>query len=77
MLKGDNKAKGAIPVPVSESVPFTVPEIFRVAVREPDADGVKVKFTVHELLTAMVAPFAQVPVLALVKLAAFVPVKVK
>jgi hypothetical protein len=77
MLKGDREAKGAIPVPVSESVPFTVPEMLRVAVRAPAADGVNVRFTVHDALAAIVPAFAHVPVPALAKFAAFVPVNVK
>ena len=77
MLVGDKSTPDATPVPVRESVPFTVPEIVKVAARDPLADGVKVKSTVQEAAAAIVPPFEQVPVPALAKLAAFVPVKVK
>lgn len=77
MLNGEREARAAIPVPVKESLPFTVPEIFSVPERAPAADGVKVRFTVHVPLTAIVPPFAQVPVPAFAKFAEFVPVKVK
>jgi len=48
-----------------------------VAVLEPVADGVNVRFTVQEPLTGMLPPLVQVPVPALAKLFAFVPVIVQ
>ncbi len=77
MLVGESKTPGATPIPVRESDPFTVPEMFNVAARAPLADGVNVKLTVHEKPIAMVPPLVQDPVPALAKLAAFVPVSVK
>src|SRR5258708_34468942 len=77
MLVGFRSTLGATPVPVRESVPFTVPEMVKVAARAPLADGVNVKFTVQEAAAAIVPPFEHVPVPALAKLAAFVPVRVK
>ena len=76
ILSGDREANGAIPVPVSELLPFTVPEIFNVPARAPVADGVNVRSTVHDELTAIVPPFTHVPPLR-AKSAAFVPVMVK
>ena len=77
MLVGLSETAAAMPVPVSESELFTVPKILRVAVRAPDADGVKVKSTVHDAKGITVPALAHVPVPALAKLAAFVPVRVK
>ncbi len=77
MLVGDTVTKGTAPVPVRESDPFTVPDIFRLALLAPDAVGVKVRLTVHDALTAIVPPFAQVPVPAFTNSLALVPVIVK
>jgi len=77
MLVGLKETTGATPVPVSESLPFTVPRILRVPERAPAADGVKVRLTVHVALGAIVPPFAHVPVPAFAKLLELVPVMVK
>jgi hypothetical protein len=77
MLLGATEARGATPVPVRESTPFADPAIFRIPDRAPAAVGVKVRFTVQELLTAIVPPLAQVPVPAFTNSLAFVPVMVK
>ena len=58
-------------------MPLTVPLIVKVAARAPSAEGVKVKLTVQDELAAILPPFAQLPVPAFVKFAAFVPVIVK
>jgi hypothetical protein len=58
-------------------VALTVPWIVSVAVRDPVALGVNVSLTVQDELGAIVPPFAQVPVPALAKFVALVPVSVQ
>lgn len=65
-----------MPVPVSESVAFTVPCIVKVAVRAPVAEGVKVRMMVQEADGAIVPALTQVPPLC-AKFEALVPVIVK
>jgi hypothetical protein len=77
MLVGFKETRACKPVPVTEASAFTVPKIFRLAVLLPSADGVKVRFNVQEELAAMVPPFAQLPVPALAKSPALVPVIMK
>jgi hypothetical protein len=77
MLVGLRDTVAAVPVPTSGAVALTVPISVNVALRTPVADGVKVRLTVHEELAAIVPPFAHVPVPALAKFEAFVPVMLK
>jgi hypothetical protein len=62
------------PVPVNVLLPFTVPKIFSMPVSGPVIEGVNVRFTVQDALTAIVAPFAQLPVPGFAKLVALAPV---
>lgn len=63
-------------MPLKAAEPLTVPKMFKAAARPPVPAGVKVSVTVHEPLTAIVPPFAQVPAVR-TNSAAFGPVKVK
>ena len=76
MLNGANDANAAMPVPVIEARPLTVPRIFRFAVRAPVAAGVNVKRIVQDELAVMIPALAHVPPLR-AKSAALVPVTVK
>jgi len=74
---GEKLKAACVPVPVKLSVALTVPFTVNVAVREPVALGVKVRFIVQELDAAIVPPLAHEPVPVFAKLAEFVPVIVK
>ena len=65
-----------MPVPVIDARAFTVPAIFKLAVRAPIAAGVNVRRMVQEELAAIVPALAHVPPLR-AKSEAFVPVSVK
>jgi hypothetical protein len=74
---GARPITGVTPVPVKESVALTVPLIVRTALMAPVVAGVKIRFTVHDPLAAIVPPATHVPVPAFAKAAAFGPVIVK
>ena len=58
---GEKERTGCVPVPVKAFEPLAVPKIFSVAVRLPEAVGVKVRITVQEPEAAIVPELVQVP----------------